>query len=195
MGKNKKADSDDEDIGEEEAGGEAEFTVEKILKKRFGVGGRIEYFLKWVGYGEEENTWEPTDNLDCPELIDEFERVWAIDQAKKGGSKKRGSESAVETKENKGGKKARGSVATSKTLESRNNSGEPTGFERGYDPDKIIGATDSSGELMFLMKWKDTDEADLVPARTANVRCPQVVISFYEERLTWQTNQAGEDDA
>ena len=28
------------------------------------------------------------------------------------------------------------------------------GFERGLDPERIVGATDSSGELMFLIKVK-----------------------------------------
>uniref|UniRef100_A0A8C5E914 Chromobox protein homolog 3-like n=1 Tax=Gouania willdenowi TaxID=441366 RepID=A0A8C5E914_GOUWI len=150
-----------------------EFVVEKVIDQRL-VNGKVEFFLKWKGFTEADNTWEPEENLDCPELISAF------------------LEAQKNIKEKPGGVKRKASTEEPDTDGKKKESEKPRGFARNLDPERIIGATDSSGELMFLMK-KDSDEADLVPAREANTRCPQVVISFYEERLTWHS--CPEDEA
>jgi len=159
--------------GEEE---EEEYVVEKIVDSRKGKGGKKEYLLKWKGYPDSENTWEPQENLDCSDMIEAFEEK----RKKKKDEGKRKAEDEGSAKKKK------------KVTDEDDN--KPRGFERGLQPERIIGATDSGGDLMFLMKWKDSDEADLVPARQANIRCPQIVISFYEERLTWHTHNDNDDD-
>lgn len=72
-------------------------------------------------------------------------------------------------------------------MESKSESGKQSGFDRGLKPERIIGATDTSGELMFLMKWLGTDEADLVRSTDARQKCPQLIIEFYEKHLTWNS--------
>jgi len=52
-------------------------------------------------------------------------------------------------------------------------------------PEKVIGATDSSGQLMFLLKWKGIGECDIIEAKQAYSMCPQIIFKWYEERLTW----------
>ncbi|VDN13750.1 unnamed protein product [Dibothriocephalus latus] len=209
-----KGDTHDSEDSEEIA--EDEYQVERITKVRIR-NGRKEYFLKWKGYPEEENTWEPEENLDCPDLIKEFEERMKKERgpatpsraststASRGRGKSStaspGSSSDAVVEPAKSKKRNRLSASaeededsapeSKKSAEETPKSGTPSkttrGFSRGLKPDRIIGATDSSGELMFLIKWKDSSEADLVPAREANVKCPQTVIRFYEERLTWHT--------
>jgi len=180
MGKEKG--NDDSNMEEEEE----EYVVEKIVDKRHR-GGRVEYYLKWKGYTEEDNTWEPVENLDCPELIAAFEE----NLKKKNKSKDSDKDKDKKDKDNDRDKSKKKSGVTEldkKKKKTEESSSKVRGFDRGLEPEKIIGATDASGELMFLIKWKDSEEADLVAAKLANVKCPQVVIKFYEERLTWHSS-------
>ena len=44
------------------------YDVEKILKHRKRKG-EMEYLVKWQGYGDKDNSWEPVVNLECRDLI------------------------------------------------------------------------------------------------------------------------------
>ena len=52
--------------------GEEEYVVEQILDSK-KVGRHLEYYVKWKGYGAEENTWEPKEHLsNTPDKVEEF---------------------------------------------------------------------------------------------------------------------------
>jgi hypothetical protein len=59
--------------------GEPEFEVETILSHRSRRRGRgkakTQFLIKWLGYGEEHNSWEPEANVrNCARLLSEY---WA----------------------------------------------------------------------------------------------------------------------
>ncbi|XP_042540403.1 chromobox protein homolog 3-like [Dipodomys spectabilis] len=133
------------------------FAVEKVLGRRI-VEGKVEYLLKWKGYSDADNTWETEDNINCPDLIEAFLNSHNASLS-----------------------------GASTSNEPRDAGDNPRGFARGLEPEGIIDVKQSSGGLMFVMKWKGSDETELVPAKEANVKCPQMVIAFYEERISWNS--------
>ena len=50
---------------------EEEWDVEDILDSRI-TKGQLQYLVKWLDFGPEDNSWEPATNLHCPEKLKEF---------------------------------------------------------------------------------------------------------------------------
>lgn len=53
------------------------YEVERILGKR-EINGKIEYLLKWEGYPQSENSWQPIENITL-DIVAEYERDIALD--------------------------------------------------------------------------------------------------------------------
>jgi len=119
--------------------------------------------------------WEPEENPDCPDLIAEFlqsqKNTRQINQREASTKlilirKIRG------RRANQRRKKKRVRKATRLWL----------GFETRVDywRHRLQWRTHVPDEM-------NSNKDDLVPAKEANVKCAQVVIPFYEERLTWHS--------
>nr|GEW94477.1 chromo domain protein LHP1-like [Tanacetum cinerariifolium] len=69
------------------------FEIESVRKKR-SRKGKLQYLIKWRGWPETANTWEPFENLmSCSDIIDAFEE--RLKSGKKGSSKKQKRKSEV----------------------------------------------------------------------------------------------------
>lgn len=166
-----------------------DYIVEKIIKKRIR-DGIVEYYLKWEGFSEEYNTWEPEGNLNCFELIQDFEDKLA-NQKKKKPEKNLQPLTSFRNKPGPLSSKKHGVIENVENTRSRNDP-QPSsismhkdnGFQRGLEPDQILGASNVPGELMLLMQWKN-GELELVCSKDAKEKCPQLVIDFYEKHVMW----------
>lgn len=79
--KKKSQTNDDDDEEREEI-----YEVDKIIDVYFKKNGHREFLVHWKGYSPNDNTWEPEEHMNCPELIERF--MAKVEKAK-----------AVETKE------------------------------------------------------------------------------------------------
>lgn len=140
-------DAEDQDDEEEEE----EYLVEALLDKR-KVGGRTEYLVKWENYDHDQNTWEPTDNLNCASLIAAYEENEA--------NKRRAKVKNSATKRPSRNSSANGSVISS----SRD------GESSRRLPDS--SDTDEDIELEVVRKRisKSRGQLEIVPERTENTR-------------------------
>ena len=133
------------------------YDVERILNDRV-VNGRKEYFIKWVGYPDEDNTWEDAKNIFSPELLEEYEQ------------EKKKAKAAAKPKGKQAAKPAFKVVVTN---------------EWDDKIKKIIGVfkDDKSG---LQVEYVTCDgKKGVAPRETIHVKAPIKLLEFYEENLSF----------
>merc|ERR1711981_1019956 len=140
---------------------ETVYEVEQIDDDRT-VKGKKQYFIKWRNFPVSDNTWEPEENLDCPDLIARYEE-------------KKKTQANMSVGGNSVNDNLQGTVLPT--------GAGPVGFARGLKPEKIMGATDATGKLYYLIKWEHSYRCDLVKNSDCHGKCPTLVIKYLEERL------------
>ena len=56
-------------------GGEERYEVEEVIDSRI-YRKKLQYLVRWRGYGHEENSWLMEGDIDAPELIAKFYRTY-----------------------------------------------------------------------------------------------------------------------
>ncbi|XP_032516083.2 chromobox protein homolog 1-like [Danaus plexippus] len=152
-----------------QSGKHEEFSVEKVLDRRI-KNGKVEYLLKWKGYSDEDNTWEPEDNLDCPDLISAYEEA-RLKREREAATIPDLEEGHLTRKRAKRGDKKKKVEEIEK----------PRGLARGLQPEKILAGQLFHGTLYFLVKWQECPEMDVVPGHDLGQAYPDFVINYYEQ--------------
>ncbi|CAG8433519.1 6726_t:CDS:2 [Ambispora gerdemannii] len=183
---------------------DGEYEVEVIVDHKRRMG-KMTYLIKWKGYGEDEMTWERAEDLFCEDLVNDY---WektnkeAQEKAKYGNLKS--SRRAKSTTSTLGRSKSTASTQSKSEFGKRSRTKEK-GEENEQRPRKqrkkqvedeesdwenqvvsveTVTRDDKTGELMVFLKWTN-GETSKHPSREANLKCPQKMIRFYEQRLTF----------
>lgn len=125
-----------------------DYEAEKILDKR-GKGKKLEYLVKWKNFEKEEDqTWEPMDNLtESREIVELFEKEL---QEKD----KQVMETETPTKSKKTSKRGRSKSVTPSKHENE------VEEEEEYEVEKILDVRKGGMGKEFLVKWKGWEKKE-----------------------------------
>ncbi|KAL3113703.1 hypothetical protein niasHT_016793 [Heterodera trifolii] len=115
--------------GEESEDDGKEYSVEKVLKKRV-KGGKMEYFVKWAGYDDGWNTWEPRESLKHLEVFKQYEKA----QQK---TVEKNKLEAEETEEDE----------------------EEEDEDNEYKVEKVLDRREKDGRVKYKIKWMGYDDS------------------------------------
>lgn len=144
---------------------EDEYEVEKIVNHRV-QGGINMYNVKWKGWTNQHNTWEPEHSLNCDDLLEQFKNQPKGKKKKGAKAKKTG---AIQIKLGK--KKVGGAKKAAKE-------------DAEYEVEKIVDVRTQKGKKEFRIRWKGWSAKDDTWEKLSALDCPEKIKEFEKSRKT-----------
>ncbi|XP_060535025.1 heterochromatin protein 1-like [Cylas formicarius] len=139
---------------------DAEYEVEAILSDKT-LKGVHHYLIRWKGYTEESDTWEPEDTLDCADLIKEYK------------NKKNDKTSLRKTEKKKKEKKGKAAVELEEETWDEN---------QDFEVDRILDVYfHKNGKREFLVSWKGYPTSDNTWEPEENMDCKDLIKKFMDK--------------
>ncbi|XP_031621378.1 chromobox protein homolog 3-like [Contarinia nasturtii] len=160
------------------------YDIEKIVRHRRRPDGSYEYFVKWKGYDSSANTWEPKENFESEQMIDNYHDSLEPDPPIDPIKMKKEIDDDETTN-----KKSRSYLKPTDLLP------EKKITERNLVAEKVINIhhmLQNEKDLVALIQFKNKKGLHYVKASWANKHCPKLVIKFYESRICWRDKRSGE---
>lgn len=176
------------------------YIVERILERRV-EHGMVFYKVKWEGYPDLYNTWEPDYNIMDRNLVRAFDQANRAESQYENDSEESeisvGSDVGEHTSRD-GSSSISSEYGESSIIKNRfddnissnsNDSSllsEPEKDHENYDIE-IVGATTLEGKIMFVIK--SNENVAVIPNEVMKEKNPQTLIKFYESHFKWQQDE------
>lgn len=161
-----------------------DYEVEMILESQIR-DGQTWYFIKWKGFDETWNSWEPENFLDCPDLLEQFKKR----KVKEDRMKKSLPGKGVSKLKTAKGRTVEGRTAKG-VSKLRSANPRPVSLSESEEDVEVVKflLMDRTKETAVLLKIND--QYDLLPYKVARSR-PQFqipIIDYMEKHLVFNND-------
>ncbi|XP_034190669.1 uncharacterized protein LOC117608970 [Osmia lignaria lignaria] len=174
-----------------------EYEVEKIVGQRT-IKGRRQFLIRWKGYGEDSDTWEQEEDLNCSQLIEEFlaedeenhEEIKPKKSENSAKSPKKVAEVDRKSKKLKNNTKRKSENDKQITADDGKNDKDD---QKEFEVEKIIEVQYKKNKTReFLIRWKGFTSADDTWEPEENLNCPELIAKFMQKVEKARTMEARE---